>query len=392
MQNRSWKYPAALFAGVIVLATLGCRGPLGAGSSAPPDAATLSPVKRLVVVVLQNSSFDHMFAMFPGVQDPLTPASKGFSQTDSSGATVTAYLETNPFLADLPHGHTSYVDSVDNGAMDGFAKQGGSTAMSHYDDTIPGVDIFWGFAKQFALADNYFSSVLSSAPTNPLYLVAATDNDFAFGTQPFFGPCNQADPAAKPFTFPNVGDEMDQKGIQWGWFHDNYGVCGDYVPQQNPFQYFSSTQNTPHLQDMTAFDTAIDAGTLPSVSFLNPGGGRNCHPGNSSISTCGQFLSKLITHLQMSPAWSSMAVVVFFDEGGGFYDHVTPPVVDTQGYGIRVPMLVISPLAKTGYISHVQMDHVSILRFIQWNWSLPSLNARNNVGGATIELRDMFNF
>jgi phospholipase C len=102
-----------------------------------------------------------------------------------------------------------------------------------------------------------------------------------------------------------------------------------------------------------------------------------------------QFLDNFIQQIQASSAWNSVAIVITFDTGGGWYDHVAPPAVDAQGLGFRVPMLVISPLAKRGYISHVQMDHVSILRFIQWNWGLASLNSRNS---ASVDIRDMFAF
>jgi phospholipase C len=115
------------------------------------------------------------------------------------------------------------------------------------------------------------------------------------------------------------------------------------------------------------------------------------HPGSGAVTIAASWLDNFIQSVQNSSIWPDTAIIVIWDEGGGWYDHVPPPAVDSQGLGVRVPMLVISPFAKRGYISHVQMDHVSILKFIQWNWSLPSLNARNS-SPASGDLRDMFQF
>jgi phospholipase C len=110
------------------------------------------------------------------------------------------------------------------------------------------------------------------------------------------------------------------------------------------------------------------------------------HPGNGNISGGINFTSSLVQEVQNSTLWSSTAIFITWDTGGGWYDHVPPPAVDKQGLGERVPLIVISPFAKPGYISHVVMDHVSILHFIQWNWGLLSLNDRNGLSG---DVRDM---
>ncbi|HEY3927404.1 MAG TPA: alkaline phosphatase family protein [Candidatus Koribacter sp.] len=367
----------------------GAQGP-GLGGT------TQSPVKRVIILVFQNHSFDAMFATFPGVQNPLNTTSHGYSQTSASGTgTVTSYLLTDPNPADMPHGYSYYDDSIDGGKMDGFAMaEKTNVAMGHYDNTIAGVDTFWNYATQFALADNFFQPVVATEPNLALYMVSAADTGDRFGEQPSYGPCNKSDPTAHPLTNQNVGDEMNSAAVTWAWFQEelNPPVCGQYVATENPFQYFTSTQNSANMQDITTFYSELDNGTLPSVSFVNPGGGHNCHPGNDSITTCAAYFDKLIQRIQNSPVWPDTAVIVYFDEGGGFYDHVPPPTVGGISDGIRIPMMVISPLGKTGYISHVQMDNVSILRFIQWNWGLPNLNARNAAPGSTIEMRDMFTF
>jgi phospholipase C len=290
----------------------------------------------------------------------------------------------------VDHSHATYISAINGGAMNKFARTNGDISMGYFDSSIQGMDRLWGLATQFALADHYFSSVASSAPTNPLYLVAAADNNFVFGVQPFYGPCQKPDAAAQPYTFPNVGDQLNSKGVTWTWFHENYNACGlGYVATQNPFQYFTSTQNSEHIQDLPNFFSQLNNNSLPSVVFIQPAPIHSMHPGSGDIFVGLNWLADMVQQVQASPAWPETAIVVIWDEGGGWYDHIPPPHVDSQGLGVRVPMLVISPLAKQGVVSHVQMDHVSILNFIEWNWGLGSLNSRNGKSG---DMRNMFNF
>jgi phospholipase C len=389
------------FVGAVIFLAPACRGPMSLqnGGSAPPfgggdpNVPTNSPVKHLVVVVFQNRSFDHLFGHYPPPSgqtvEVANSSSLGWSQRDASGIAVTPTLRTDPNSVDMPHGHSAYVASYNNGAMDGFAAQEGDQAMQYYDHTIPGVDIFYNYASQYALADHYFSSALTSAPAQMFYAVSATDNNVSFSTQPVYGPCNQPDAAASPNTSTNVGDEMTLKNVGWTWFHESYGQCGDYVPQQNPFQYFTSTQNSSHIQDLSVFYAQLQSGQVPSVSFIQMAPSHSGHPGSSSITAAGTWFDQFVKQVQSSSAWNSTAIVVIWDEGGGWYDHVPPPQIDSQGLGIRVPMMLISPYAQKGIVYHNVADHTSILRFIQWNWNLAPLNSRNS---QLDDLRGMFTF
>jgi phospholipase C len=372
----------------------GCRGinsqsipDGGANNGSTSDLPqTNSAVQRIIVLVLQNASFDHLFGTFPGA-DGFHPGVPGYTQADANGNSVSPFLLTVPSPKALPEGRKAYLSVWNNGAMDKFAFYNGDEAMGYYDGSTPGVGTLWSYAQQFALADNYFHSVMSEAPTNQLYMVAAQDAS-AYPVQPFYGPCQPSDSAAKPYTFGNVGDELTEKKIDWTLFAENYGMCGgSYNPEHNPFQYFTSTNNSSHIQDFSQFASQLASGTLPPVSFIIPDHAHDMHPGGGSIANSVAWLDSLIQQVQKSSVWEHAAIVVTWDTGGGWYDHVPPPQVDLQGLGFRVPMLVISPLAKKGYISHTPMDHVSILKFIQWNWGLASLNARNAMGN---DIRDMF--
>jgi phospholipase C len=185
---------------------------------------------------------------------------------------------------------------------------------------------------------------------------------------------------------------MDQAGLSWAWYAGNLNQCSNgYVPQENPFQFFSDAHASSHIRDLSQFSKDLTSGTLPSLVLLQPGSGRDMHPAAGiPVSQGTSWLNDLILEVQGSSIWSSAAIIVIWDSSGGWWDHVPPPQqVDGQGYGARVPMLVISPYAKRGYVSHVQMDDVSILSFIQETFGLPPLNARNQLSN---NLHDMFKF
>lgn len=356
-------------------------------------AATASPIQHVVVLILQNISFDHLFGKFQPVNgntiEGLRPGVPGFTQTDANGKTVSPFLLTDTSPPALPEGRKAYLADLNKGAMDKFAFTEGDNAMGYYDSTIPGIQTFWNYAEQFALADHFFASVTGEAPSNQLYMVAAADNNNPFSAEPAFGPCNSPGIIAPPYNFPHVGDQLTQGNINWAIFQENYGTCGAFSPLHDAFQFFVDTNNTPHIQDYSQFAGQLAAGTLPPVTFVSPGIGNDMHSGNGPISGGINFTSNLVQEVQSSTLWPNTVIFITWDTAGGWYDHVPPPAMDAQGLGERVPFLVISPFAKRSYISHVVMDDVSILRFIQWNWGLPSLNQRNQQSG---DLFDMFEF
>lgn len=390
--------------GLIVLASAAiiltsCQGlvsttnPGGSGNQVE-KLKTASPVKHLIVVVMQNHSFDNLFGKFPGDVDGIQPGVPGYTEVDASGASHTPILLTDDF-GDMPHGRNVYLQDYNNGAMDKFiVSEGTANALGFYDDSNPGVALLWSTTKQFALADKFFASAMATAPANPLFMVASGDNDNPDSVLPNFGPCNTTSNGgtiAPPYTFTNVGDQLTTAGVPWGWFQEDFGQCGDYVPQENPFQFFTSTHSSPNVTDYLNFKANLDVDQIPAVSFIQIGPAKDTHPGSGSgsLATGLGWLNTFIQHVQSTPEWSNTAIIVLWDEGGGFWDHVPPPQVGSQGYGFRVPMLVISPFAKKGYVSHVVMDDTSVLKFIHWNWGVSSLGGIEDQAG---DIRDMFDF
>lgn len=398
----------------------GCGGGSSGGAinqQLPPHGVPRSGINHLLIVVMQNSSFDHLFGTYGGV-DGLDSSLASYSQKDAAGNTIQPQLLANLSPADLNHTRTSYMFAYDNGNMDKYAAGNGDTSMDYYDNTSIstandgrqfGVNTLWGYAQQYALADNFFASAMASEPGNMLYMTAA---NVGTGSDPYGYPqldaCtaglyqqNQSSGATvtPPLTFQNVGDQLSTAGISWTFYQEYFaneqnGSCLHYVPQENPFQYFQTSANSPHVQNFTlaGFQSLLSSGPLPAVMWVQPSPGHSMHPGQGNMANGIEWLDDLVQAVKGSSEWSNTAIVVLWDESGGWYDHIPPPQLSgTIGLGARVPVMVISPFAKTNYVSHQQMDFVSILRFIQYNWALgpfsdPTQAAREQQSGDMCDL------
>ena len=188
-----------------------------------------------------------------------------------------------------------------------------------------------------------------------------------------------------------IGDLLSAKGIGWAWYGGAWqaaldGKGAEPVPDfqfhHQPFNYFANyAPGTParaaHLKDGglngVEFIKAIDAGQLPQVAFYKPQGNLNEHPGYAEVMSGDEHIVDLLAHLQKSPQWPHMLVVITYDENGGFWDHVAPPKADRWGPGTRIPALIVSPFARRGFVDHTQYDTTSILRFITRRFDLPVL-------------------
>ncbi|HEV2696347.1 MAG TPA: alkaline phosphatase family protein [Terriglobales bacterium] len=376
-----------------------------------------SGINHLIIVVMQNNSFDHLFGTYPN-GNGLDPSAASYKQLDKAGNTIQPQLLTNLAPDDLNHTRTSYQAAYDSGKMDKYAFENGDISMDYFDSTSTGTTndgrqfgaaTLWDYAGQYALADNFFAAAMASEPSNMLYMISS---DVGTGSDPYGYPQLDACSAAlfqqnqssgatmtPPLTFKNVGDQLSAAGISWNWYQEFFsneqnGTCLHYVPQENPFQYFQSTANSASVQnfDMSAFEGQLSSGNLPSVMWVTPSPGHSMHPGQGSIANGIEWLDGFIQAVKGSSAWTNSAIIVVWDESGGWYDHVAPPQLSsTIGLGARVPVLVISPFAKTSYISHQQMDFVSVLRFIQWNWAVgeftdPTQAAREQQSGNICDL------
>ena len=209
------------------------------------------------------------------------------------------------------------------------------------------------------------------------------------------GDARYADPA-RPNTLPplhesNIGDLLSAKGVSWAWYAgawqatldgNNATPVPNFQFHHQPFNYFANfapgtAARAEHLKDGgmngAEFIKAVGAGVLPPVTFYKPQGNLNEHPDYAEVMSGDEHLADVIAHLERSPQWPRMLVIVTYDENGGFWDHVAPPKADRWGPGTRIPTLIISPFARKGFVDHSQYDTASILRFIARRFDLPTL-------------------
>jgi phospholipase C len=202
---------------------------------------------------------------------------------------------------------------------------------------------------------------------------------------------------AMSFTGPTIGDVLDDAGVSWAFYAEGYQAmvaaraqnkcpkapadcpfglglypC-DFDPSDVPFDYYPNLADNPKvLRDYARFASDLHGDTLPQVVFVKGLGYHSEHPGESTtISDGARFVGQVIDAVEASDYAPDTLIVVTWDEGGGFFDHVAPPgigTVDGQPYGTRVPLLAIGPFAAAGTVSHVQMEHSSLVKFIEWNW------------------------
>ncbi len=250
------------------------------------------------------------------------------------------------------------------------------------------------FVKSGNLTPDFYAINTMQPPYQPSGNAAASGGDarYADPTQATTMPAQ---------TQQNIGDLLSGAGVSWAWYGGAWGAAltaaqnstsgviyganlsaPNFQPHHQPFNYFANyapgtDARAKHLLDGgmngAEFIKAIDTGTLPQVSFYKPQGNLNEHAGYTDVSSGDQHIADLIAHLQKSPQWNNMVVVVTYDENGGFWDHVAPPKGDRWGPGSRIPALVISPLAKKSYVDHTQYDTTSILRLITRRFALPTL-------------------
>ncbi len=223
-----------------------------------------------------------------------------------------------------------------------------------------------------------------------------------------------ADPSKNPLppqTQKNIGDTLSAKGISWAWYSGAWDLALKdgmqdpaaprkvintsangapyFVTHHQPFNYFArfapgTADRAEHLKDYTDLVAGIQRGELPQVVLYKPQGTLNEHPGYADILSGDIHVAELVAKLKASPLWSSTAIIVTYDENGGFWDHVRPPTADRWGPGPRIPTLIISPYAKRHYVDHTQYDTTSILKFITRRFALEPLpGVREQMGDLT---------
>ena len=349
-------------------------------------------------------------------------------------------------------------------------------SMGYFDGNT--VTALWNYAQHFAMSDNFYSTNFGASLAGHINLISGqthgvihgnliklTSNGTLIGDpDSAYDDCSNGTKVY--FTGQNIGDKLNEKNISWGWFEGGFkptkwilnntdniskivkkAVCGskhlniagnkitDYVVHHEPFQYYASTANPHHLPpstvnmightdqskhqyDLSDFWNAIEHGNLPAISFLKPSQYQTGHPGYSDPIDEQNFTVNIINELQRLNHWNNTAIIIAYDDSGGWYNHVMPPIVsqsndlkydrllghdglcghvstgdyqDRCGYGGRLPLLIVSPVAKINYVSHQISDQTSILRFIEDNWNLGRMG-NHSFDSKAGPIDDMFNF
>jgi len=240
------------------------------------------------------------------------------------------------------------------------------------------------FVNDGAITPDFYAVNTMQPPYQPSAIKPAAGGDPRYA--------DPADPSTlPPQTQTTIGELLSAKGVTWAWYAGAWQLTLDggtatpapiFQYHHHPFNYFTAyapgtVARDKHLLDAgvngVEFIKAIDAGTLPEVSFYKPQGNLNEHPGYTDVVSGDTHIADVIAHLQKGPQWGDMLVVVTYDENGGFWDHVAPPKGDRWGPGSRVPALIISPFAKRHFVDHTPYDTTSILRFLTKRYHLPEL-------------------
>ena len=351
----------------------------------------------------------------PIAPDPRFPADLPVAPFD-----ISRFVAPNQRTGDLVHRFYQEQLQIHGGKMDQFIawSDAAGLVMSYYDaSTMPEGKL----AKEYTLADNFFHAAFGGSFLNHFWLVCAcsptwpnapankvaqldthgalikdgavTPDGYAVNTafsihQPH--PANITDPKqlVPAQTMPTIGDRLSQKHISWAWYSGGWknALAGKPDPlfqfHHQPFAYFANYADgtrarTLHLKDEADFLSDMKSRKLPAVSFIKPLGPDNEHPGYSALRQGQAHVAGLVDAIRKSPYWRKTLIIITYDENGGRWDHVAPPVADRWGPGTRVPTIIISPYAKRGFVDHTPYDTTSILRTIERRWNLQPLGPRD---------------
>ena len=410
---------------------------LAAGMPQIAGAAGLGDVNHIIVIYLENRSFDNLYGSFPGA-DGLANAGAAATQVDKDGkpyARLPQPIDTNRkppapdqrFPANLPNKPfeiDKYVQ-IDGGKMDKFAAYSDSAglAMGYYDGSHMKL---WDWAKRYTLADHFFHAAFGGSFLNHIFLVCAcvpryenapksliatldadgnlvmpgpdqiTPDGYAVNTmqsinQPHSSSITDPAKLLPEQDMNTIGDELSDKGIDWVWYSGgwNDAIAGHpdklFQFHHQPFAYFKkyadgTSERAKHLKDETDLEKAIADGSLPPVpETVRAQGQDEENPQNIDFGEA--FVAQVVEAVTTSPQWPRTLLVWLYDEHGGYWDHVAPPKGDRWGPGARVPTLIISPFARKDYVDHTVYDTSSILKLIETRFGIAPLGPRDRDAG-----------
>ena len=396
---------------IVFTLLVGAVAASAAGAARKEASPGIHLIDHVVVIMQENRSFDSYFGTYPGADG----IPKGVCVPDPARAgCVRPYHDTADRNAGGPHDHSNAVRDIAAGTMDGFVGQAESgrrrdcsvhvdaptcslapkkpDVMGYHDwHEIPN---YWAYARNFVLQDHMFQPDLSWSLPAHLYMVSgwsarctmpgdpASCSDAVQAPGSPLGEPQNTTGAVPDYAWTDLTYLLHEAHVSWRYYvakggqpdcEDDAMFCAP-VPQNsktpgiwNPLPYFDTVRQDGEAENVVPLQDFFDAartGKLPAVSWIVPAQAVSEHP--PALVSAGQaYVTGLINAIMRSKDWSSTAIFLSWDDWGGFYDHVQPPHVDAQGYGLRVPGLVISPYARRGFIDHQVLSHDAYLKFIE---------------------------
>ncbi|HZR14792.1 MAG TPA: alkaline phosphatase family protein [Acidimicrobiia bacterium] len=414
----------ALAAVMSVTALAACSGGGSTSASKTKTAAAsandgIHKIQHVVVIMQENRSFDSYFGTFPGADGiPMRDGQPTVCVPDpQKGDCVRPYADHADVNGGGPHSAANATADVNGGKMDGFVAQAEAGRKGCLDPTNPActnsatpdvvgyhtrsdIPNYWTYAEDFVLQDHMFEPNASWSLPEHLFQVsewsaACTQHDNpgscrnalqSPGLPPDFAAKRNANVAARRppiYAWTDLTYLLHKDDVSWGYYvlngtepdcEDDAAESCAPVPQNaktpgiwNPLPYFDTVKSDGQLgniQSLDNFYAQAKKGTLPAVSWIAPSGSVSEHP-PAKVSAGQTYVTSLVNAVMRSPDWSSTAIFLAWDDWGGFYDHVVPPTVDENGYGLRVPGIVISPYAKRGYVDHQTLSFDAYDKFIE---------------------------
>ena len=367
-------------------------------------------IKRIVFIIKENRSFDHMFGRFPGAD--------GATEGQTCDGDTVELSRAPDVILDIAHSFVAGLTVVNGGEMNCFDRIDNGEELAgysqyHREDILN----YWRYAEEFVLADRFFSSIYGPTGVEHLWTLAGQSDRFVdherpgqFGSGPPQEYC--ADPEERAWSFKKLGSEeeaeafaleerselielverfwierwpctritilpdlLERNGVSWGYYTSgsSFTRAIDWIEHVRFGPMYDKVLTAPD------FFKDLEAGRMPAVSWLVPPRDASDHPGLDRPGICESenWTVRAINRIMRSEEWESTAIFLTWDDFGGFYDHVAPPHVDLYGYGPRVPTLVISPWARSGYVDGRTYDFSSVLKTIEVIHGLPPLDERD---------------
>ena len=381
------------------------------------------PIKHIVYIIKENRTFDNYFARYPGADG----ADLGRTST---GREVLLQEATDVLMPDLGHSFADGVEAINGGKMDRFdLVQNGESLTGYSSFKRRGIPNYWAYADEFVLGDRMFSSMYGPTFPEHLYTVAAYGGDAVDNKNPTGGEGGYCDDPAEQvtaferglnnqekteimaaqrtahdvgedfnfdnivkywtkiracFDFEVIMDQFEEHGISWRYYASDGSWMNALLAIEHIFEdpdlWGPKVRDPAILRNGDTGDRFIEdleKGTLPKATWIVPPPGTNEHPGGPSVCVGENWTVRHVNAIMNSKFWKSTAIFITWDDSGGFYDHVPPPQYDHMGLGPRVPLLVISPWVKQGYIDHTTYEFSSVLKFIETAYDLDCLKARD---------------